>query len=98
MVSLVAAKTSRKILLVSGPPGAGKTTLARPLAGALGFAFISKDYIKETLFDVLGGTAGNLAYSKTIGGCAMELLWVLAENCLNVVLEANFRYRSAYEN
>jgi predicted kinase len=35
------------------PPGAGKTTLARPLAAALGFALLSKDHIKETLHDAL---------------------------------------------
>ena len=88
---------TRKIVLVSGAPGAGKTTLAVPLADALGFALISKDHIKETLFDVLEGTPGDLAYSRKIGGAAMELLWVLAKHCPNVVLEANFRHRSDYE-
>src|SRR4051812_24933063 len=41
------------IVLVSGAPGAGKTTLARPLAAALGFALLSKDHIKETLRDAM---------------------------------------------
>jgi adenylate kinase family enzyme len=34
-----------KIVLVSGAPGVGKTTLAVPLASALNFTLISKDDI-----------------------------------------------------
>ena len=41
--------------VIIGPPGAGKTTLARPLAKALGFALLSKDDIKEPLYDALAG-------------------------------------------
>jgi 2-phosphoglycerate kinase len=50
------AKTMHRPLLViiTGPPAAGKTTLGRQLAGALSLPFIHKDGIKEILFDVLG--------------------------------------------
>lgn len=41
-------------MVVSGSPGAGKSTLAGPLASKLGFPLLSKDIIKETLFDQLG--------------------------------------------
>lgn len=44
----------RLIVLVSGAPGAGKSTLAGPLAAELGFLLLAKDRIKETLHDVLG--------------------------------------------
>ncbi len=35
-------------------PGAGKSTLAAPLAAGLGFALLGKDRIKETLHEALG--------------------------------------------
>jgi len=85
------------IVLVSGAPGAGKTTLAEPLAATLGFALLSKDHIKETLHDAMPGPADDLPWSRRIGGASMELLWALAQRCPQVVLEANFRPRSDYE-
>jgi hypothetical protein len=89
--------TARKIILVSGAPGAGKTTLALPLASRLGWPLIAKDQIKETLFDAMGGVGGSLEESRRFGAGAMETLWALAARCPQVVLEANFRPRSDYE-
>jgi len=88
---------ARKIVLISGAPGAGKTTLALPLASRLGWPLITKDQIKETLFDAMGGVGGSLEESRRFGAGAMETLWALAARCPQVVLEANFRPRSDYE-
>ena len=88
---------ARKIVLISGAPGAGKTTLALPLASRLGWPLIAKDQIKETLFDAMGGVGGSLEESRRFGAGAMETLWALAARCPQVVLEANFRPRSDYE-
>ena len=72
--------------------------MARPLAAALEFPLLSKDVIKETLFDALGLVDEDaLVSSKRLGVAAMELLWRLAEETPCVVLEANFRPQSELE-
>jgi predicted kinase len=80
----------RRIVLITGSPGAGKSTLAVPLAAELGFPLLSKDHIKETLHDSLDALEGDLASSRRLGAAAMQLIWALAERCPQVVLEANF--------
>src|SRR5579859_1243575 len=96
-VPQAAAGTGRQVVLVSGAPGAGKTTLAGPLAAGLGFALLGKDRIKETLHDALGAPEADRPWSRRLGGAAMELIWALASDAPAVVLEANFRPHSEYE-
>lgn len=83
--------------MVSGAPGAGKSTLAVPLAQALALPLLSKDVIKERLADVLGQRDEPHPWSNALGGASMELIWTLAALSPAVVLEANFRPKSAYE-
>jgi predicted kinase len=92
----------RSILLVSGAPASGKSTVARALAQIFHYPLISKDAIKESLFDSLGipvgkhlGTPAEL--SRLLSSAAMEVLWSLAPACPQVILEANFRPKSDYE-
>jgi predicted kinase len=88
---------TRRLVYVSGAPGAGKSSLARPLAAELGYPLIYKDKLKETLHDWLGGPDPDLAWSKQLGAAAMEVLWAVAADAPRVVIEANFRPRSDYE-
>ena len=63
-------------VVVSGAPGAGKTSVAEPLARELGLPLFEKDTIKEALGDVLG--ANDLAESKRLGAATMEVLFASA--------------------
>ena len=80
------------LLVVNGPPAAGKTTLARALARELALPLLSKDDLKESLFDSLG--TGDRAWSRRLGAATFELLYLLAERVLeagvSAVVEANF--------
>jgi predicted kinase len=88
---MLSGLAARRVVIVSGPPAAGKSTLAGPLAAELGFTLVAKDRIKETLHDALGLVADtDLAWSKRLGAASMELLWALALDAPAVVLEANF--------
>jgi len=88
---------ARSLVIVSGAPGAGKTSVAVPLAAELGFGLVYKDRLKETLHDALGAPEPDLAWSRRLGAAAMELLWALAADAPRVVIEANFRPRSGFE-
>jgi predicted kinase len=94
---VVLVRDSRRLVYVSGAPGSGKTSLAVPLAAELGYALLTKDRIKETLHDALGAPEPDLAWSRRLGGAAMELLWRLAADAPAVVIEANFRPDSERE-
>ena len=81
------------VIIISGAPCTGKTTLGQRIAADLRLPFLSKDRIKELLFDTLG--VGDREWSKKLGAATMELLFMLAETELaawrSFVLEANFR-------
>jgi predicted kinase len=82
----------RRVVVVSGPPAAGKTTIARELAARLRLPLVAKDTIKEALFDALG--AGDLAWSQRLGEATYLVLDAIVEESVragaSLVLEANF--------
>jgi predicted kinase len=77
---------------VTGPPAAGKTTIAHDLARRLRLPLITKDTIKEALFDELG--AGDLEWSARLGGATYGVMIALVEESVttggSLVVEANF--------
>ena len=82
-----------RIVYISGRPGAGKTSLAFPLAAELGYSLVTKDMVKETLHDCLyvpGDGENDLAWSRRLGAASFALLWTLAASAGDMVIEANF--------
>lgn len=82
------------VVLVSGAPGSGKTTLGERLARDTGSGFLSKDTIKERLADA-EGLPSDVATSSALGARAYaELFGALRAHVQeggSVVVESNFR-------
>lgn len=82
-----------RCIVVSGPPCAGKSTLARALAARYGFALLAKDAYKEQLFDRFG--VGDRRWSARVSLLAWEMLLAEAARLLvrdtDCLLEGNFR-------
>jgi predicted kinase len=80
------------LIIITGLPATGKTSLGKKLATELNLPFISKDEIKELLFESLGYT--DLAWSKKIGSTSYDLLYYFAESLLknnqSLIIETNF--------
>jgi predicted kinase len=77
-------------VMVSGPPGSGKSTLSRPIADELRLPLIAKDAIKEALMDVLGYPA-SVEESRTLGRAAVvAMLNVAASSQDGAVLDSTF--------
>jgi predicted kinase len=86
-----------RLVIVTGPPGAGKTAIAGALRTRLGLPLIAKDTLKE----LLGGALGieDRARSQQLGGIVFELIALVVEELLqqgvSVIVEGNFTERSA---
>lgn len=87
-------KPSKKptLIIVSGLPGAGKSTLSQRLADHFQLPLIQKDMIKETLCDLLECTT--LPQSQLYGRASMALLYQFAEVMLKrgytCIIESTF--------
>lgn len=83
----------KTLIIVSGPPCTGKTTLAHKIADQFHLPFVNKDDIKESLFNSLG--TKDRAWSKQLGISSYQLLYYFTESILkaghSLVVESNFR-------
>src|SRR5689334_19364529 len=80
------------LVVVTGMPSSGKTTVAEALAARLQLPLVAKDDLKESLFGTLG--PGDVAWSGRLGDAAYELIFTLARRMLaahvSLIVEANF--------
>ena len=72
---------------MKGPPGAGKSTIARELGRRLGWPVIDKDVVRDLLPDELGG----LSYEAMLGYAERQLAVGL-----NVIADSPLGYRRSY--
>jgi predicted kinase len=80
------------LIVVTGMPSSGKTTVAEGLSRRLRVPVIAKDEIKESLYESVG--AGDVSAAAVLGGAAYALIFALARTMLGsgvaVIVEANF--------
>lgn len=80
------------LILITGHPATGKTTVAHFLAQELQLPLIWKDQIKESLSDSLGWSTRE--WSRKLGVATWKLLYLQIENLLQAnvsqIVEGNF--------
>lgn len=83
------------MIIVSGAPAAGKTTLSKDLAQRFNLPVINKDEIKELLFNTIG--VRDEEWGLKLGGASFELTYLFAEKLLQTgkpfIVEGNFDNR-----
>jgi predicted kinase len=81
------------IVIVTGLPGTGKSSIGRHLAEDLGWPFISKDEFKERIFDGLGWS--DQEWSHKVSATVHRIIDYLVDEELRAghsfVLESNFK-------
>ena len=80
------------MLIISGLPCTGKTTIGRKISESFKLPMISKDEIKESLFDSLGWD--DREWSKKLGMATYPILYSFCEEQLkngkSFIVESNF--------
>ena len=74
------------LVIVTGLPGSGKSTLSNELAARLSLPLIAKDRYKEILFDALG--IGDRAWSRKLGQAAIALQYDAMASVRDAVVDS----------
>lgn len=81
------------LIIVSGPPSSGKTTLAKAISKKFNFPLVTKDNLKEILFDTVGWK--DREWSKILGRASFVLLHYILDSFMitgqPIIIEGNFK-------
>lgn len=80
------------LIVISGAPGTGKSTLACRLAEVFALSCLTKDDVKERLFDTLGWS--DRAWSQRLGVASNELLLCITEQMM--ITQTHFIVENAF--
>ena len=90
-LSGVQPQQSWPVVVVHGPPGAGKSRLTRDLSISTGLAYFDRDEIKDTIFDNVGYSDRD--WSMAVGSASWEVLATLADRLIRArvafIVESN---------
>ncbi|SRR5579884_502465 len=78
-----------KLILVTGAPATGKTTVASHLADRLHIPLIGKDQIKEALDDALQPSSRDVEWTQRLGAAAVHTLWMVAGWYERLIIDCN---------
>ena len=81
------------LIIITGMPGTGKTTLGKELSAKYKIPFISKDALKDRMFDTLGWS--DKAWSLKVSAAAHRIMDDMVAQELeaghSVIVESNFK-------
>lgn len=81
-----------KIIIISGLPGTGKSTLAKHLSKKFNLPLIMRDHFKELMFDNIG--VNDRDWSEKLGRASWDILWYslaeLIKSKSTFIIESNF--------